>query len=686
MTAANGVDEARAELRDTLDRSETWLRAIAAVPETPTEWPHDVERDADTVKRLRTRVASTLINVALLGAFSSGKSFLLSGLQGSLELVRVSTGDGLSADKFVGLLPSSPVPTTACPASVVPVDEGSPFDASGTGYLRVRFADSDDWENVGNSQALAVVAAYATQDANVTDRLRAHRDREVAEIEILLSGSKLPAKLYDLPGYGSPNPIHDIIVRTAMADADCFIYVSHASRSLSENDLDLIRFLYEHYMLSRKRVVWVVTAIDSAMHLDHQNIPAWQATIARNNAYLRENFVLPDGEPHLGFIGEGFIPVSAALEAHAAKFAAEGAEASARRHAAQSRMDSLRQVLADLITRETGIRHIAAVAAEARSLAAPRQRLLDERLQTERLPIDELKGLLDSQRARLRHLDEVIPGIRGELERGLENYVKRASRPFGRLAAHLHTTLDDEIKATDVRKPAKANQVHVAKIQTLHAWIEAPTGPATIWTEQFARFKEDVLRVVGSALGDSDPAGRLPDYTFDVNDLTVPRPERRRTTGQDLVQRTAAVVGVATPLAAGVSSLSGAAAAATVFPPAGLIVGAAAAVYAGIQYRKSKTTSLEVMQEEWIRALDAEVSNIQEQFEMAIDAQGRDIIDHLIDNLGQYREQLEQSGELLQQRIAHPENQGRQELVDQLEPLCEEGRRLVATLRTLEAL
>jgi hypothetical protein len=266
-------------------------------------------------------------------------------------------------------------------------------------------------------------------------------------------------------------------------------------------------------------VVWVVTAIDSAMHLDHRNVAAWQATIVRNNAYLRENFVLSNGRADLDFIGEGFIPVSPALEARAAKSAAEGADVTARRHSAESRMDTLRQAIDDLISRGTGTRHIAAVAAEARTLVAPRQRVLAERLQAERLPIDELKGLLTSQQERLTLL-----------------------------------------------------------------------------------------------------------------------PTRRRTTGQDLVQRTAALIGVATPIAAGGTWLYGAAAAGTLFPPAGLIAGAAGVVYAGVQYRKSRTTSLEVTQEEWIGAIDAEVTAIKDQFELAIGIQGMDVIDHLEDNLVQYRE------------------------------------------------
>ncbi len=565
------------------------------------------------------------------------------------------------------------------------MDGRSTVDASGTGYLRVRFTDSDDegWEDVGNSPAPSVVAAYAMQDADVTDRLRAHRGREVAELEIMLAGAKLPAKFYDLPGYGSPNPIHDVIVRAAMADADCFIYVSHASRTLSERDLDLIRFLYDHYLLSGKRVVWAVTAIDAASNLDLRNVPEWKATIARNNTYLRDNFKLPGGQPDLGFIGEGFLPVSPALEARAAKFEAEGAEAPARRLRSESRMDTLRQAIEGLISMGAGTRHIAAVATEARALLNPRHRQLEQRLRTERLEIDELKELLQSQQQRLEQLGTALPGIREDLERKLRNCIDRTVRPFSRLAAHLHSELDATISATDLNKPTKANEVQVSKAQVLRAWLVSPSGPATVWTEQFDAFKKEVVQAVDRALGDKDLAGRLPDFTFDVNTVSVPEPARRSTGRRDVVQRAAALVSIATPVVAGGGWLYGLAAAGTIFPPAGFVAGVAALVFLGIQRHKGRISSLKVLQQEWINGIDSEVAAIKEQFTLTASVQGMSVIDHLMDNLAQYEDQVEQQRYLVRERIANPENQARQDLVDELEPLCTEGESLLETLRRL---
>src|SRR5258708_39276639 len=106
----------------------SWLQDLrAALPDRAAELAVAIL----AIETLRSRKLSTMITVALLGGFSSGKTFLVSGLQGGLELTRVTTGSGSTADKYVGLLPSAPTPTTASPARIVPVDDNSILDASG---------------------------------------------------------------------------------------------------------------------------------------------------------------------------------------------------------------------------------------------------------------------------------------------------------------------------------------------------------------------------------------------------------------------------------------------------------------------------------------------------------------------------------------------------------------------------
>ena len=358
------IEDQQSELQEVLGLAESWLHELKLGADL-SYGPPALEEAEEAIRQLLKRAESDLLSVAMFGGSSSGKSFLASGLLGGLEFLRVDSVEGVPSDKYLGLLPFATTPTTMCPARVVPAKDNS-IDAAGRGFMRVRFIGSgeSEWEDIGNSPAPAVVAAYAMFKADVANRRREHMQKEVAEIEIIFSDSLLPARLYDLPGYGTVNPNHERIAKEATAAADCFIYVANATRALTANakDLELIRFLYEHHTLTRKRVVWVLTAIDKAMDLNIEDEPSWKETLAANNDYLRQNFTHQDGRPDTAFIGPGFIPVSPALEAQGRFFIDAGDEARGQTLIAASNMEDLRMTLKALIAEGAGQRHLADIA------------------------------------------------------------------------------------------------------------------------------------------------------------------------------------------------------------------------------------------------------------------------------------------------------------------------------------
>jgi hypothetical protein len=282
-------------------------------------------------------------------------------------------------------------------------------------------------------------------------------------------------------------------------------------------------------------------------------------------------------------------------------------------------------------------------------------------------------------------VDAAIPDLRAELEQSLQSRVKRASRPFNHLASHLHSKLDDTIRNTDVRNARKANQIQVARTQVLQAWLEAPGGPATVWEDQLTQFQQDILGWVRKHLSDNESVSRLRGTSFDIGTLDLSLTQAKRGARQDIVQRAAVVVGIAAPIAATATWIGGALAATAIFPPAAAIAGAAALLFVGVQLFKTKVTSLEVTQREWIAALDSHAQTVQEQFELSLAAQSILMIDNLADNVESYRTQLEESMERIHDRIADPRIQTHQELVDQLEPLSKEGEQITAVLRELSS-
>lgn len=204
----------RMDIERSLERAGRWLGEGST-------WLSDdqqaLDNDRHRLAALRGRAASALINVAMLGAFSSGRTFLLSGLQGGLELRMVGRGP-----QYIGLLPSDTRPTTSSPATVEPTvaDQADVSrDYGGRGFLRVRFSDSQGWEDIGPSQSPATIAAYASVQPDPTVRRESDWNRQVEEVQILLGNFLLHAKLYDLPGHGSTNPAHEAIVRARMRDA-----------------------------------------------------------------------------------------------------------------------------------------------------------------------------------------------------------------------------------------------------------------------------------------------------------------------------------------------------------------------------------------------------------------------------------------------------------------------------------
>lgn len=672
------------ELREVLEQVFNWLAEAALLDDASP--PDSLEADADFVGTLRSRAASALINLALVGHFSSGKSFLLSGLQERLDYTPVVNDLGDTADKYVGLLPSASEPTSACPATVIPVDRPEVGDQ---GLLRVKFTDSDTWEEIGSTLIPAVVAAYCTDDPEliVEGRQRRHLHRTVAEVEILVDDVPLPAKLYDLPGAFSPNPVHDDILRSAIAEADCFLYVSQATNTLSDAELGLIKSLYDQHTYSGKQVIWVLTGIDRAGDLGRGDRPHWEHTVKRNNEYLAEHFRRSTGEPDHGFIGRGFIGVSPALHARGQWELQNGDQAKGTRLIAASRMNELRRVINDVIESTTGTTHLGQVAGEALSVIAPHFRAADDRLRTAKTPLEKLQARRDTLVPRLQDLELAIDSIREQLGKQLGSHARGVKPTFSGLAAHLHEALDGMILSANLANAKEANRIDVQKTQTIHDWVERPDGPVDTWNRAMAAFIDRTRLSVGAGLRNSYPVEQFDvvQGKIDLNRLSVPSSPRHKTGAQDIVERAAALIGTVTPVSAGVAAALGVVTGPLLLIPAGIAVGAGMA-YAALRRIRLKSSSMDLLRTEWIRELDEAATQYAESFAAVIGTTGEAIIDRAEAILRERSNELANEIVHIERSIDDPENMHRKDLVDTLEPHVEQGRDLMITLDELSRL
>lgn len=680
------IEGQRYELRRALVGADKWLEAGPALGLGPELDQRDrLAEDLRTIHQLRTRASSSLITVALLGSFSSGKSFLIGGLQERLDYALISDDEGITSDQYIGLLHSAAKATTACPASVVPVQDAVEEDPGGKGFYRVRFTDDDSWVDLGGSPAPYVVEAYTTQDARAIARGRpaAHHRRTVAQLEISLADAALPAKLYDLPGHGSLHPVHDEIANNAWAEADCFIFVTQATHGLSMTDDVIINRLYQHHLSSSgKRVIWVMTGIDRAATANYDGKREWQDLLEVNNQYLREKFPPAADGIDSFFPVEGFIAVSPAWEALGRWHLSRGDEAPGKKLIAASRMGRLRQTLTDMIESGTGREHLARVAVEAHGIVAPRQQVLTELLDSARLPLEQLSSEREDLSRRLGQLTKAIAVVRDQLEGTLRYHVKRTGQTFNDLAGHLHDELDEQIRAANLTKDKEASRVEMQRARVLEGWVA--TGPAEFWAAEFGSFTGDVLNTVRSLLRDTDPAQELgmTSARVDLRELTVPPSKRYRTGTQDLIQKISGFVGLSTPVATAIAASAGVLAGPLLAVPAGVTL-LAGIVYTGIRNRQSRTTALDMLREEWVDGLDLAAKNYREAFVAAAAVRGTEVIDRAIELLSDRRDELSRKIILVESRLGEPENTDKSALVSRLEPHCTTGAELLTALRTL---
>ena len=663
-----------------------WLHVPPDIDISSTaEFVQNDEWAARTIRQLQSRATSSLINVGLIGEFSSGKSFLVGGLQGRLEYAPVTNDDGMTSDQYIGILHSASKASTACPASVVPVRDETGVDASANGFYRVRFTDSERWEEIGNSPVPAVVAAYTTADPKAIARGRPapHRGRTVAEVEILLGEPVLPAKLYDLPGTGSPHPIHDEIANNAWADADCFIYVTQAAHTLSQTDLELIKRLYVHHINSGKRVLWVMTGIDRAAMANYDGEPEWKDAVEVNNNYLRENFPPPAGSPD-SFVGpDGFMPVSPAWEALGKWQTQQGNQAQGERLIAASRMRRLRRALTDLIESGTGHKHLKTVATEAYTLLEPRYRVLNEILESSRLPLEQLGAERDSLSRRIGHLRSAIDAVREQLEGALRDHLRRTERTFSGIHGYIHGHLDEQIKRSDLTKAKEANSIEVKKAQTFKRYV-ASEGPIQTWESEFSSFASGALSSVRATLRDaaSEVTQDTIDHSIDLDDLMIPPAQKYRSGSKDVMQKITGFIGLSTPVASAVALALG-----LVSGPL-LVVPAAVTLLAGIAYgtvRKSaaKRTALDALRQEWINGLDEAAKAYEGAFLAAAGVKGMSVVDRAIELLSERRDELSRRVILVETRLADPEVIDRTALVEMLGPYCATGREIITELQNV---
>lgn len=684
------LDSLRFEIDQLLATAERWLTDGLNLGLDPDQACAGLLEDAAIVRESRVRAASNLLNVAFLGGFSSGKSFLIGGLQKHLQYVLIDRPDELISEQYLGLLHSTAKVATACPAMVIPVASSDDYDVSRHGFFRVRFEAEQQWTDIGNSPRPGEVAAYTTDDPRVIADWRPpeHRNLKVAEVQILLGESCIPAKLCDLPGFGAPNvsPEHDRISREAWKAADCFIYTVQATHTLSQDDLDLIYELYQEHLRSNKRVIWVMTGIDRAAMRNINGQPEWTDARDANNNYLRNlgREVEFDASRVNTFIGaKGFLCVSPAWEAQGVYLQDHQQPAHGKRLIAESNMDRLRDELTDMIDSGAGKRHIAQIAAEARELVLRRHLPMIGIYDAARLPLAQIAAERNDLGNRLAQLHAAARTVRELLDLKLRDAVKRVDRSFPPLINFLRDHLIYEISQANVLNNKRdIGRIETQKVALLKTFAAGWVVPA--WQANFDQFLARAAEIVRLTLRDTESSTEMARMSaqVDLEQLRVPAAEKYRTTPKEFMKSISGVVGIASSAAGVIAATFSATVAPIVAVPA------AAAVIAGVVFAALRTathnrTQIDMARQAMIAGLDNVANTYRIGFLSAAHMQGMQVIDRVGQLITERMEDMSRRIILLDNRLSEPDNVDRSELIARLEPHLQAGRSLIDGLKAI---
>lgn len=450
------------------------------------------ERSSASVRTAREMLARGKFVLAVVGEFSSGKSYLLNALLGKFR--RESQGD---ARRLVGLLAVDINPSTATITELEngEADEAVAYYESGR-TERIPLDRLNRFIAVGSGD-VGTLHTATTDESDVPTRVRVTTPSEFLARGFLVA---------DTPGLASANPAHRRATLGFLPGADAVLYLIDTQQPFSEGDASFLGIVRRHI----DSIFIVQTKIDLWSRLSADGRPAWK------NATERIERLAAIHAP-----GTYVYPLSArdyvegTLDGNSERVSAsrflpflEALDASLIARTGRSRLRRARDVAA-----RVGFDAIAQIDGDLAMLALPAETLRSELLA--RTPkLVELDSRIEMQRSLLRtesatrrsRLSQEILALAEELELALGQAFDTTDIAKLRDRARLHVLVD---RVTAHAVEAFAKRAALLAVEPLDA-IERASG-----TEIPLRFSlvESAAIAFGGQLGTSlwsgDPADAI---------------------------------------------------------------------------------------------------------------------------------------------------------------------------------
>jgi len=450
------------------------------------------DRSSAPVRSAREMLARGKFVLAVVGEFSSGKSYLLNALLGKFR--REPQGD---TQRLVGLLAVDINPSTA---TITELENGERDEA--TAYYengrteRIPLDRLNRFIAVGSGD-LGTMHTATTDESNVPTRVRVTTPSDFLARGFLVA---------DTPGLASANPAHRRATLGFLPGADAVLYLIDTQQPFSEGDAAFLGIVRRHI----DSIFIVQTKIDLWNRLSADGRPAWQNATERIErlAAIHAPGTYVYALSARDYVEGNFDHDSARLEASRFQPFLEALDASLIARTGRSRLrrarDAARRVGGDAIARIDG---------DLAMLALPMEKLQAE-LDARTPRLADLDARIAMQRERLRDdgarrrslLHQELAALGEELELALTQAFDTADIARLRDRARLHVLVD---RVTAQAVEAFAKRTALLAVEPLEA-IEAASG-----SEIPLRFSlvESAAIAFGGQLGTSlwsgDPADAI---------------------------------------------------------------------------------------------------------------------------------------------------------------------------------
>ena len=221
------------------------------------------ERSSAPVRSAREMLARGKFVLAVVGEFSSGKSYLLNALLGKFR--RESQGE---TQRLVGLLAVDINPSTATITELEngERDEAAAYYESGR-TERIPLDRLNRFIAVGSGD-VGTLHAETTDESDAPTRVRVTTPSEFLARGFLVA---------DTPGLASANPAHRRATLSFLPGADAVLYLIDTQQPFSEGDASFLGIVRRHI----DSIFIVQTKIDLWNRLSADGRPAWQNATER---------------------------------------------------------------------------------------------------------------------------------------------------------------------------------------------------------------------------------------------------------------------------------------------------------------------------------------------------------------------------------------------------------------------